>query len=123
MEKTNFTYLKYLKQLTRQLIRLLTEDVTVRLVAALRDKPQTRPQLEDATGAAQKTVAQCLDLLEAHGIVKWQSAGRGSTGRPTPMWSLAATDELIAFERGCDEFKLALLRRQVDEYDADGSGS
>jgi hypothetical protein len=33
------------------------------------------------------------------------------------VWSLCAEEDLLAFERACDQLKAALLRRQLAEYD------
>ena len=75
------------------------------------------PQLEQQTGAAQRTVAHTLELLQAHGIVEWQPAKPGTPGRPSRSWRLAADQDLASFERACDEFKALTLRKQLDAYD------
>jgi predicted ArsR family transcriptional regulator len=99
---------------------LLADDVTVRMIAALRAKPQTAPQLEELAGSSQKKVAGVLDLLQAHGIVEWapqEPQGPKSTGRPSREWRLAADEKLVAFERACDDFKASLLDSQREEYE------
>jgi predicted ArsR family transcriptional regulator len=106
-----------MKPLTRQLVALLADDVTGRLITALRDQPRTAPQLEKETGASQKTVAHILELLLAHGVVDSEQAASGTPGRPSRVWRLAAENELVAFDRACDEFKALLLRKQLDVYD------
>jgi len=117
-ELADFTYVNYMKPPTRQLVALLTEDATGRLLAVLRAQPSTAPQIEQATNASQKTVAHTLELLEAHGIAEWQPAKSGTAGgRPSRIWRLAADEELTAFERACDEFKALMLRKQLDAYD------
>jgi predicted ArsR family transcriptional regulator len=110
-----------MKAQTRQLVRLLADDVTERLIDALRQQPRTAPQLEEDTGASQKTVAHTLELLQAHGVVEWQPDEPGKPGRPSRLWRLAADDELASFERACDEFKARMLRRQLDDYGARSS--
>lgn len=113
-----------MKPQTQQLIRLIADEVPGRLIVALRDQPQTAPQLEKATGASQKTVAHALELLQAHGIVEWQQDQPGTPGRPSHIWRLLADKELAAFEQTCDAFKALLLRKQLDDYahPADRSG-
>jgi predicted ArsR family transcriptional regulator len=106
-----------MKPQTRQLISLLAEDVPGRLLAALRNQPSSAPQLEQATGASQKTVAHALELLQAHGIVEWQPERGGTPGRPSRIWRLAADEALADFERVCDEFKARMLRMQLDAYE------
>jgi predicted ArsR family transcriptional regulator len=107
-----------MKPQTRQLVRLLADDVPGRLIDALRQQPRTAPQLEEDTGASQKTVAHILELLHVHGIVEWQPAETGTPGRPSRIWRLDADDELATFERACDDFKALMLRRQLDDYDS-----
>jgi predicted ArsR family transcriptional regulator len=107
-----------MKLQTRQLVGLLADDVPQRLIDALRQQPRTAPQLERDTGASQKTVAHVLELLQAHGIVEWQSPEPGTPGRPSRVWRLAADEELATFERACDDFKALMLRRQLDDYDS-----
>jgi predicted ArsR family transcriptional regulator len=116
VDKKDFTGVKYMKSPTRQLVSLLADDVTGRLIGALRERPGTAPQLERETGAAQKTIVQTLELLHAHGIVAWQQSNSGQRGRPSKIWALAADERLSAFERSCDEFKAHLLRMQLDSY-------
>ncbi len=106
-----------MKPQTQQLVALLADDVTGRLITALRRRPSTAPQLEKETGASQKTVAQVLELLQAHGIVEPQQAQTGTPGRPSRIWRLVADEDLTAFERACDEFKIILLRRQLNVYE------
>lgn len=97
---------------------LLADDVTGRMIAALRARPQTAPQLEELAGSSQKKVAGVLDLLQAHGIVEWAPQGPKSKGRPSREWRLAADEKLVAFERACDDFKASLLDSQRDEYES-----
>jgi predicted ArsR family transcriptional regulator len=107
-----------MKPPTRQLVLLLADDTIARLTASLRDRPLTAPQLGKATGASEKTVAHALELLQAHGIVECQPAETaGTPGRPSRLWTLAATDELAAFDRACDNFKELILRRQLNQYE------
>jgi predicted ArsR family transcriptional regulator len=106
-----------MKPQTQQLVRLIADEVPGRLIAALRDQPQTAPRLEKATGASQKTVAHTLELLQAHGIVEWQQDEAGTPGRPSRIWRLLADKELAAFEQSCDAFKALMLRKQLDDYD------
>jgi len=101
---------------TQQLVALLVDDVTGRLITALRRSPSTAPQLEKETGASQRTIAQTLELLQAHGIVEPQQAQTGTPGRPSRIWRLAADEELAAFERTCDEFKALMQRKQLDDF-------
>ena len=95
---------------------LLADDVTGRLIAALRKRPCTAPQIERETGASQKTIAHALELLQAHGIVNWQKAPARTPGRPSRIWLLANDKELAAFEWVCDEFKALMLREQLSAY-------
>jgi predicted ArsR family transcriptional regulator len=118
MNLADFTYANSMKPQTRQLVRLLADDVPGRMINALRQQPRTAPQLEEVTGAAQKTVAHVLELLHAHGIVECHLAETGTPGRPSRLWRLAADEELATFERGCDDFKALMLRRQLDGYDS-----
>jgi predicted ArsR family transcriptional regulator len=106
-----------LKSQTRQLVQLLAEDVTGRMITALRTGPQTAPQLEKLAGSSQKTVAGVLELLQAHGIVDWAPQESTAAGRPSRLWRLAADDELKNFEGACDDFKARLLRRELDQFD------
>ena len=114
-----------MKPQTRQLVSLLADDVTGRLINGLRKKPSTAPELEREAGAAQKTVAHTLELLHAHGIVEWQQPKQGQPGRPSKIWRLMADERLMDFERVCDEFKSQLLRTQLDSYErqSDRSGA
>jgi predicted ArsR family transcriptional regulator len=112
-----------MKEQTRQLVQLLADDVAARLIAALRSQSRTAPQLQQDTGASQKTVAHLLELLEAHGVVGWQPSESGTRGRPSRRWRLTADGELVAFERACDNFKALLLRRQLDDYEDDRGDS
>lgn len=112
-----------MKDQTGQLVRLLADDVTARLITALRSQSRTAPQLQKDTGASQKTVAHLLELLEAHGVVGWQPSESGTRGRPSRLWHLTADDELVAFERACDDFKARLLRRQLDDFEDDRGDS
>ena len=102
---------------TRPLIELLADEATGQLIATLRERPSTAPEIKSAIGASQQTIAHALDLLAAHGLVSSKSVKPARTGRPSRVWSLCAEEDLLAFELACDEFKTALLRRQIAEYD------
>jgi predicted ArsR family transcriptional regulator len=106
---------------TRQLVALLADDLSGRLIGALRREPRSVPQLVRDTGASQKTLAHVLELLQAHGIAEHQQAEPGAPGRPSRVWRLVADHELGAFERACDDFKARMLRHQLVSYnDPDG---
>ena len=105
-----------MKPLTRELVRLMADDTTGRMLDALREQPLTAPQLAKAALTSQNTAATTLDLLLAHGIVNSQAKGTGNPGRPSRVWRLAADDAVATFDRACDAFKYELLRSQLDEY-------
>lgn len=102
---------------TRTLIQLLADESTGLLIATLRARPSTAPAIKSAIGASQQTIAQALELLEAHGVVRSELYKPAGTGRPSRLWSLCAEEDLLDFERACDQLKAALLRRQLAEYD------
>jgi hypothetical protein len=79
--------------------------------------PVLTEQLEQHTGASQKTVAHTLELLHAHGIVESTPDEPGTPGRPSRRWRLATEEELAEFERCCDAFESLLLRKQLEDYD------
>src|ERR1700704_3420616 len=101
---------------TRPLIELLADEATGQLIAALRARPSTAPEIKSAIGASQQTIAHALELLEAHGLVSSKSQKPAKTGRPSRMWSLCAEEDLVAFEQACDQLKAALLLRQLAGY-------
>jgi predicted ArsR family transcriptional regulator len=102
---------------TRQLMRLLADEVTDRILQALREGSANAPALVRATGASPKTVAQTVELLAAHGVLEPEQAKAGAAGRPSRLWHLSDDRRLAAFEVSCDEFKGALLREQLAGYD------
>jgi predicted ArsR family transcriptional regulator len=114
----DFPYGKYMNHQTRQLVALLADDGTARILDALRQKSSAAPQLVRATGASERTIVQVLELLHAHGVVEWEMASRGSRGRPSRVWRIAAASELVAFERACKELKRALLKRDLDAIES-----
>jgi predicted ArsR family transcriptional regulator len=102
---------------TRPLVELLADESTALLIATLRARPSTAPEIKSAIGASQQTIAHALELLEAHGLVSSKPDKPARIGRPSRVWSLCAEEDLLAFERACDQLKAALLRRQLAEYD------
>jgi len=104
-----------MKPLTQQLVRLLADDVTGRMIDALRVAPQTAPELESLAGSSHKKVADTLEVLHAHGIIGWAPRESNISGRPSRVWHLDAAADLDEFERACDDFKAGLLRRQLAE--------
>jgi predicted ArsR family transcriptional regulator len=102
---------------TRQLIALLADDAAARMLDALRREASTAAVLVRETGASPSTVAQTLDLLSAHGVIRWHQGRAGARGRPSRVWELAATAQLEQFEQACNRFKAALLRAQLAELD------
>jgi predicted ArsR family transcriptional regulator len=109
-----------LKPQTRELVQLLADDVTGRMIVALRTGPHTAPQLEQLAGSSQKTVARALELLQIHGLIEsTPQEAKVTGGRPSRVWQLVAEDELATFERACDAFKAGLLRRLLEDYDDD----
>lgn len=96
---------------TRQLVALLADDVPARLIEALQRGALPVPQLVRQTGASERTITQTLELLLAHGIVEWEAAHRSGRGRPSRAWRIAATEDISAFERACEELRRALLNR------------
>ncbi len=115
----DFTDATYLKPPTRQLMLLLADETTGRIIAALRADPQTAPQLESLADSSQKKVADALNLLEAHGIIEGAPHNTTAKGRPARRWRLATPDELAEFERTCDSFKERMLRHQLAGYGED----
>jgi len=101
---------------TRPLIELLADESTALLIATLRVRPSTAPQIKSAMGASQQTIAHALELLEAQGLVSSEPEKPARTGRPSRVWSLCAEEDLLSFEGACDQLKAALLRRQLVEY-------
>jgi predicted ArsR family transcriptional regulator len=111
-----------LKPQTRELVELLADDVTGRMIAVLRRGPQTAPQLEDLASSSQKTVARALELLSVHGLIEPTPQETKTTGgRPSRVWQLVVEDELATFERACDAFKASLLRRLLVDYGDDNN--
>jgi predicted ArsR family transcriptional regulator len=102
---------------TRPLVELLADESTALLIATLRARPSTAPEIKSAIGASQQTIAHALELLEAHGLVSSKPEKPARIGRPSRVWSLCAEEDLLAFERACDQLKAALLRTQLAEYD------
>jgi predicted ArsR family transcriptional regulator len=104
---------------TRQILRLLADDVTGRLIDALREGPATAPELVAATGASQKTIAQTLELLAALGLLEPEQAEAGRAGRPAKRWRLSNDRQLRAFERSCETFRAKLLKAQLQKHEKD----
>jgi predicted ArsR family transcriptional regulator len=98
------------------LIELLADESTGLLIATLRARPSTAPEIKSAIGASQQTIAHALELLEAYGLVRSTPERPARTGRPSRVWSLCAEEDLVAFEQACDQLKAALLRRQLAQY-------
>ena len=119
----DFTCANYLKPQTRELVQLLADDVTGRMIVALRAAPHTAPQLEEVAGSSQKTVAARLGTAaDPRGHrVNATNEPKAAGGRPSRVWQLVAEDELAMFERACDAFKAGLLRRLIDDYDDDNN--
>jgi predicted ArsR family transcriptional regulator len=109
----DFTYAKYMNYQTRQILRLLADDVTGRMIDALRESPATIPELVSATGASQKTVAQTVELLAALGLLDPEPPAAPRTGRPARRWRLSNDRQLRGFERACEQLRAQLLKAQL----------
>lgn len=106
-----------MKPPTRQLVLLLADDTTGRIIGALRREPQTASQLEALADSSHKKVASLIELLQAHGIIEWAPRDTTAKGRPAQRWRLAAPDDLAEFERACDGFKTRMLHHELAQYD------
>jgi predicted ArsR family transcriptional regulator len=100
---------------TRQLIRLLADDLTDWLVDRLVMGPALETDLQQGMNASRQTIARRLEELEGWGIAVSEDRQTPGKGRPTRLWSLA-DDQIAVFGGEADKFFLGLLERRAARH-------
>ncbi|MGH3430645.1 MAG: hypothetical protein ACRD3Q_17555 [Terriglobales bacterium] len=100
---------------TRQLLRVLTDDLTDRLVARLAIGPALETELQKDLPGSRQTIARRLEELDGWGIAMSEDRTTPGRGRPTRSWSLADS-EIASFSVAADEFLLGLLERRAARH-------
>jgi predicted ArsR family transcriptional regulator len=100
---------------TRQLLRLLADDLTDRLVDRLAASPALETELQRSMGGSRQTIARRLEELRGWGIVASEDRQTPGKGRPTRSWSLADREAAL-FCAAADEFLLRLLERRAARH-------
>lgn len=100
---------------TRQLLRILADDLTDDLLGRLAEGAVTETELQAQVAASRQTVARRLQELESHGIAVSEGHRTAGRGRPTRTWRLAGP-EVADFRRSADEFVLRLLEGQARRH-------
>lgn len=112
---------------TRQLLGVLADDLTDRLVCRLAIGPALETSLQAELAESRQTIGRRLEEMEARGIAVSEIRQSSGRGRPTRSWSLA-DPEVARFGELADEFLLGLLEhraarhRQAIRPAADNSG-
>jgi DNA-binding transcriptional ArsR family regulator len=96
-----------LVELIAERFRVLGEPMRIRLLDALRERPATVQELQQATGASQQNVSKHLGLLLRSGLVSRSKEGNFS------LYAIADEGVFALCEMVCGG-----LRRQLDELDA-----
>lgn len=96
-----------LVELIAHRFRLLGEPNRIKLLDAMKARPATLSELQEATGASQQNVSKHLGLLVDAGMVRREKHGNRS------YFSIADESLLAVCEQVC-----GTLRRQVTELDA-----
>jgi predicted ArsR family transcriptional regulator len=98
---------------TRQLLRLLADELTDRLVSELANGPVLETALQRDIPGSRQTIGRRLKDLEAWGIVLSDERSTPGKGRPTRIWWLA-DDGILRFVISADEFLLGLMERRAN---------
>lgn len=91
------------------MLALLADDLNAAILAACRHTAMDERALVEATGAVRNTLSARLAVLQAHGLLERRVERTGARGRPSVMWTAAATGAVDAFARSADAFALELL--------------
>lgn len=102
---------------TRQLLRLLADDLVDRLIGRLAAGAVLETDLQKDMPGSRQTIARRLDELENWGVAVSEDRPTPGRGRPTRLWSLADADVILLGTRA-DEFLLGLLERRADRHRA-----
>jgi predicted ArsR family transcriptional regulator len=100
---------------TRQLLRILADDLTDDLLARLSEKALTETEIQGKVSGSRQTISRRLLELESLGIAMSEDHRSSGRGRPTRIWRLASP-EIVDFRRAADEFLLRLLEGQARRH-------
>ncbi len=100
---------------TRQLLRLLADDLADRLVSRLAMGPALETELQKNMPGSRQTIARRLEELEGWGIAVSEDRSTPGKGRPTRLWSLA-DGGILPFCAEADELFLGLLERRTARH-------
>jgi predicted ArsR family transcriptional regulator len=98
---------------TRQLLRLLADDLTDRLIEELHIGPVVITDLQDRMPESRQTLVRRLEDLQGWGIAVRYRHPTPGRGRPTGEWRLA-DDWVQQFENAVDAMVLDLMDRRAD---------
>jgi predicted ArsR family transcriptional regulator len=98
---------------TRQLLRLLADDLTDRLIEELHIGPVVITDLQDRMPESRQTLVRRLEDLQGWGIAVRHRHTTPGRGRPTAAWRLA-DDWVQQFENAVDALVLDLMDRRAD---------
>lgn len=104
----------YMNLRTRQVLALLTEDLSAHILEQCAQQPRSKDDLVRSSGSARQTIDAKLQLLEAHGLLAREINRDVARGRPPTRWQPLLESDLAAFERAADAFVLALIQAQLD---------
>jgi predicted ArsR family transcriptional regulator len=100
---------------TRQLLSVLADDLTDRLVSRLAAGPALETELQAELPESRQTIGRRLEEMEMQGIAVSDTRPTSGKGRPTRSWALA-DPEIASFGNAADEFLLGLLERRAERH-------
>jgi predicted ArsR family transcriptional regulator len=100
---------------TRQLLRILADDLVDDIVAELSGGELLETDLQRRIAGSRQTIGRRLGELESWGIAVGEDRQTPGRGRPTRAWRLA-TPAVSAFLDDADEFLLRLLENRVNRH-------
>jgi predicted ArsR family transcriptional regulator len=100
---------------TRQLLRLLADDLTDALLTELAEGERLETELQRRTPSSRQTLTRRLEELETWGIIVSRTRSTPGRGRPTREWRLADI-EVAHFGGAADRFLLNLMEQRADRH-------
>jgi predicted ArsR family transcriptional regulator len=100
---------------TRQLLGILADDLTDRLVEALAPGEMLETDLQHQLPSSRQTISRRLEELELWGVVSGEDRPTPGRGRPTRAWRLTGT-AVLAFRRDAEELLLRLLEERAARH-------
>jgi predicted ArsR family transcriptional regulator len=100
---------------TRQLLEVLADELTDRLLGELSSGEVLETELQRRLSSSRQTIGRRLAELELWGVLLGEDRQTPGRGRPTRAWRLASP-EVAAFLREADGLLLRLLEEKARRH-------